>query len=148
MCLSFKFSNGQTLLFGIVYRPPGGQQLDNFFELIESNLPKFNHIIIAGDFNSRLESNINESRNFKRLARELNLHLVDTGFSFHRTLNPTRLDAILVSNISKVLKYIKSGSGYLCGHDYIVLFYDINIQNILYDFVFRSTKEVNQKMFN
>ncbi|CAB0031180.1 unnamed protein product [Trichogramma brassicae] len=67
----------RKLLFGSVYRRPGGFYLNEFFDTYYSLCHRpYNGFIIAGDFNADLLSDDYETVHFRRLVMEASLEFV------------------------------------------------------------------------
>lgn len=138
ICFKILLEKNQHLLFVSAYRPPHGDSLYKLFDVISNQGLNCIDTIITGDLNSHLESINPESRNLRRLCKESNIHILDTGPSYYLRFILTWLDVVLISDLSKVASWEKSHDPFICWHDYLFFQYKIDIAKHRYSFKFRK----------
>ncbi|KAJ8672126.1 hypothetical protein QAD02_003385 [Eretmocerus hayati] len=121
------------LLLATVYRRPSDAYPHEFFNTISQFIPKYQHVLITGDFNINKASvsssstsffNLYDSYNFKPLSFEPTHHVTyhDTG------THDTCIDIFLVCNDEALISPRKSSAPFTDGHDFLEIDYNLKCQ--------------------
>lgn len=115
------------VLLGVYYCP---SRRINFFysfeKLLEDFVPSYDHTIIMGDFNTCLLKNDFRSSSFESVVKASNLTILPSNATHNFPhSNPSLLDLILVSSVSRVSKHGQCAADAFSYHDMIYLSYKI-----------------------
>ena len=106
-----------TLLFSIVYRPPGVCFLNDFFDVLSVHSHRYSDVIIVGDFNTDMSRQNRESRFLNNHIISQSLYLVPSEPTHHSVTTHTLLDLVIVDDLIKILSFEQSGTPFLSGHE-------------------------------
>lgn len=112
------FENGSNFVVEMVYRPPGGDFLDSFLDLVQEKFAGVENVILGRDLNDQFERQDVTSTYFKRVLLENLLELVSSGPTFKRPIVPSWLDVVLLDSSSKVTLVDTLGVPFLADNDY------------------------------
>ena len=118
----------QQLILASVYRRPKGNVLNDFFIMLLNYVHLYNSII-TGDLNSDLlDCNNYYGTHLKNHIYENSLYLVPfNGATHHSEDSDTWIDVMITDWESKVIPFQKSLSPFICGHDYLIMEYQLDI---------------------
>lgn len=112
-------SQRDSALVGVVYKPPNasfGNELENqIFSLIQW----FNNIIIMGDFNCNLNTHSTITNYFTSMVYSAGLDIVPHSDTHHTDNSSTRIDAMIVDDLDKVISSAQHSVPFLSNHDLI-----------------------------
>lgn len=135
-------SHGEKLLLGCVYRSDKKIKLDSLTSKLELLTVAYPDIIIAGDFNGNLLTNIGTY--LITSMSSFNLTSVNCSRPTHFTAtSSTLLDLFFVSNSIKVLQYDQLATPAFSKHDLIFLSYNFNAKTQSQKYTFRDFNNVN-----
>lgn len=121
-------SNGTTrLLVVIVYRTPGGDPLDKFFEKLDTFIHSYKNIMILGDFNVNILPNSQNSDQLVPFIDERALSFIKFGATNFTATSETAIDSCIVDSAEKVLSYSKTDVPIAAGHRGLNFAYKIYI---------------------
>lgn len=139
--------SGSSLVVAVVYRPPSGDSLDEFFAILREATRSVENVIVAGDLNARLEKSNKHTATLRNLIVENQLQLVQTGPSFYRVDPPSWLDAVLIDAAHKLPRVQSSGQSFISGHDYIFIEYELPGTKSAHCFQYRDFKSLKHHPF-
>lgn len=114
----------KKLLVGCVYRPHSSIPFETFTANLELLSDKYTDVVIAGDFNSNLFTDISLKNNMLALGFSVVNSVMPTHFS--ATCN-TLLDLFFVNDTAKILLYDQISAACFSKHDLIFMTYNFNI---------------------
>lgn len=118
---------GGKLLFVSMYRPPNTRLFTNFISSYNKIAHAYNNIIIAGDLNCNLLTDNTYSRHLRELIFSLSLFHVPSEATYHTSSSHTLLDIIILDSPDKLVKFTKSSTPFINGHDLLDLTYAFNL---------------------
>lgn len=124
--LIVKISNKSTkssLCISIVYRPPIDNSFDRFFQIFNNNARKFENRLILGDFNAHLQTRGPNALELLSLVKAVQMQLLDTGATYHQTMNVSWLDAIFSDDLTKIVDFQKSFKPFIDFHHFFIFHY-------------------------
>ena len=139
-------SNSEKLLAGCVYRPNHCNNLDDFFDLLESLALKYNKIAIGGDFNLNLLEPIGRTAEYVENIERFNLYFVN---KTHITHHLSIIDHFIVAEIDKVLLYQQFDAPAYSKHDVIFVSIKFGTKSDDIDqFSYRNYSAINYDQLN
>lgn len=115
-------------LLGVVYKPPNaslGSELEN---QICSLFQFFINVIIMGDFNCDLNTHTTSSKYFNFMVHSAGLYLVPHSSSHNLDNSSTRIDAILVNDMDRVVSHDQYAVPFLSSHDLIAIGFELDFR--------------------
>lgn len=119
-----------TCLLACVYRPPRGEFMDGFFEILMKNRRETEGAIIVGDLNCHLERKSSTAIELKSLAEAVQMEILETGCSFHEWEHQSWLDVVILDDSSKVNRVVKSIVPFIDFHDSFIVEYEFETQPV------------------
>lgn len=113
------------LLFVVMYRKPHGEDLTDFFELLNVHAQWYKNLIIVGDCNKNMNITAEKS-SLAALINDYALHLIPFGSTNFTDTSQTFLDIAIVDSADKVLSFSKSDTPISAGHRGINFEYQIS----------------------
>lgn len=114
--------NSELIMLGCVYNPPGNSSLDTFFSVLADHIPKYQHVILCGDFNINVSRDTASSNRFVDTIHSLGLSLVSNEPThFGPNSPPSCLDLFLTNSTHRVTKYGQISVAEISHHDLIHL---------------------------
>jgi hypothetical protein len=143
--------NSLKILFGVVYKPPQVGFLSDIEDTLLEILPTYDHIIIAGDFNTNLLENSRRSNNLKNMFNSLSLEILPLSATYQHSLlhNPTLLDLLICNNKNRIINHGQIPDHAISKHHIIFLSYNIKVPKRKSKIIsFRNFKNVNVRDLN
>jgi hypothetical protein len=138
--------NSFKILCGVVYKPPQVGFLSDIEDTLLDILPNYDHIIIAGDFNTNLLENSRRSINLKNMFNSLSLDILPLSATYQHSLlyNPTLLDLLICNNKNKIINHGQISDHSISKHHLIFLSYNIKVPKRKSKIIsFRNFKGIN-----
>lgn len=117
---------GEKCLLATVYRPPNIGYITDFQDILENLLPRYDHVVIMGDFNTNLlDTNENSTKQLTNIFKSCNMTILNSNATHHVGTSHTCLDLMITSNPDKILTYGQLSAPGLSNHDLIYAAYSL-----------------------
>lgn len=132
------------ILIGCIYKPPNCSHLHNFYIALNNYSGCYQHIIICGDLNINLLRPSRASSDYQAAILGLGLEIVNTKLPTHFQGEPSLLDHMLVSEMSRIVKYQQLSTPYFSNHDLIFAVFDVAAMDDVHEYYsYRDYKNID-----
>lgn len=134
------------ILLGVVYNPPPNLIFDTFQRNFLDISSKYDHAILAGDFNVDLTQQNSASKKFRKFLDDCQLQTkAELPSNFVYNCRPSLIDFIFVKQLNLLKTYSQIELGSFTSHDLIFASYNLDTSSVAKtNFIkYRSLKNIN-----
>lgn len=117
------------ILFGVFYKAPTINEFDVIEEIIIDLTPRYNEVILCGDFNENLLLNNARSSNFRHIFDQMSLEIINTEATHFQGI-PTLLDLFITNNSHLVKISSQVSIPGISKHDLLFISYYCDINDL------------------
>lgn len=108
-----------NILVGVVYKPPNASFGTDLEDEIFGLIPNFNNVVVMGDFNCDLNISSSITNYLTSMVYSAGLSLVPHNSTHHLLHSITKIDAMFVTGLERVLERGQHAVSFLSSHDLI-----------------------------
>ncbi|XP_043477547.1 uncharacterized protein LOC122508333 [Leptopilina heterotoma] len=116
----------------VVYRRPGGENLDDFEYNFSRFFNLYDNVVICGDFNYNLNKISADSTYMRDFFESFNLYVVPFTVTHHVVSSSSWIDLCVVDSEDKIVSSSQSHVPFVAGHELISISYKWKSDNVKY----------------